>query len=148
MLYTDSQGHRFQLYVGGNLGNRENFHAPNYCMPAHGWETLENRVVPLHAYATNRPDPSMRRLRLQYGQQHMIVYYWFQAGEALADHEWWVRVYRSLDLLLGRPLVPTVIVTVYVPVIDNEPDTEAAAQRFLRAIGPHLRFALTGEVPQ
>jgi len=147
-IYSDSEGHRFQLYIGGNLGNEENFHAPSYCMPAQGWETLEDRPVPFLAYPVDRADPTMRRLRLQYGQQHMLVYYWFQAGAALADHEWWVRIYRSLDLLLGRPLVPALIITVYVPVLDNEQETELAAQEFLRAIGPHLEFALTGEKSQ
>ena len=46
-----------------------------------------------------------------------------------------------LDLLRGRPLSPTMIVSVYVPVDEDERAADAAALRFLAAIAPQLRAA-------
>ena len=48
----------------------------------------------------------------------------------------WVR----FDLLANRSLVPTVIVTVYVPIREGIDESEQAAQEFLRAIGPSLEY--------
>ena len=140
--YTDGQGHAFRLYVGGSIRNQENFHAPSYCMPASGWELLEESVVPFSAYPVETKRPHMRRLLLQYGSQRMVVYYWFQAGSRLADHEWTVRYFRFLDLLADEPFRPTLIITLYVPVKDAIQETEEAAAEFLRTVGPLLHSAI------
>jgi EpsI family protein len=144
--YSDGEGNRFRLYVGGCVRNEENFHAPSYCMPASGWESVEENTVPFVAFAVQSQAPRMRRLLLQKGTERMVVYYWFQAGDRLADHEWWVRWFRFLDLLADKPLRPTLIVTLYAPVLDGFQETEQKATEFLRMIGPDLRSAfLSGE---
>jgi EpsI family protein len=142
IAYRDGEGNRFRLYVGGCVRNQENFHAPSYCMPASGWESLEENTVPFEAFPVRSKAPRMRRLLLQKGTQKMVVYYWFQAGDRLADHEWSVRWFRFLDLLADEPLRPTVIVTLYATVSDGFRQTERAAADFLGTIGPHLRSAL------
>jgi EpsI family protein len=139
--YDDARGNRFQLYVGGAVRNQENFHAPSYCMPATGWELLEESTVPF-AYPVRQEGARMRRLLLQYGNNRMVVYYWFRAGGAIADHEFVVRWYRFLDLLAGRPLAPTLIMTVYAPVPEDLPRTERELRSFLGAIGPTLERVL------
>ena len=141
VLYRDVEGRTYRVYIGGSIRNQENFHAPSYCMPAQGWESLDERTVPCEALERPGHQPSMRRLLLQLGERRMLVYYWFQAGDRLADHEWIVRYYRFLDLLSGAPFRPTLIVTLYVPVIGSEDATEDAATEFLEAFGPHLRSA-------
>ena len=90
---------------------------------------------------------SMRRLSLQKGRQKMIVYYWFQAGDRVANHEWAIRWYRFLDLLVDKPFRPTMIVTLYVDVRDSIDTAEARAMQFLRTMGPHIDRALAPREP-
>ena len=114
-------------------------------MPAAGWETLEDFPVPFSAYEVDTDEPRMRRLLLQHGSERMVVYFWFQAGRRIANHEFAIRFYRFLDLLVDEPFRPTLIVTLYVPVVDGVDETEEEARKFLEAIGPHLRPALLAE---
>lgn len=145
-IYTDRSGNAFDLYVGGSISNQENFHAPSYCMPAAGWEVLEQTTVPFSVYADADPSARMRRLLLQRGSQQMIVYFWFQAGGRVADHEWTVRYYRFLDLLADQPLRPTLIVTVYTAVRRDVVQTEEAIASFMQAIGPTLQETIGSEL--
>ncbi|MGQ0613234.1 MAG: exosortase C-terminal domain/associated protein EpsI [Planctomycetaceae bacterium] len=131
----------YHLYIGGSVRN-EHFHAPSYCMPAQGWEALQQSTVPLPRELGAASGVAMRRLLVQKGAAQMVVYYWFQAGKRVANHEWTIRWYRFLDMLKGEPLQPTVIVTVYVPVIGSTAETEEAAAGFFAALGPHLREAI------
>lgn len=142
-VYTAANGDQFRVYVGGAIRNQENFHAPGYCMPAQGWEMLEQTTEPFVAYPVATEGARMRRLLLQRGSNRMLVYYWFQAGRNLADHEWEVRYYRFLDLLADRDLVPTVIVTIYIPIREGIEESEQGAHEFLRAIGPSLEYVFT-----
>jgi EpsI family protein len=134
--YEDDDGRVYQVYIAGALRNSSNFHAPNVCMPSANWETLAAQSVSFAE--TSAP---MQRLLLQRGEDRMITYYWFQAGERPAGGEWTVRFYRLLDLLRNEPLSPTMIVSIYVPVSGSVEATEAAARGFLSTIGPHLREA-------
>ncbi len=131
----------YHLYVGGSVRN-EHFHAPSYCMPAQGWEALQQSTVPLPPAFGAAQEVEMRRLLVQKGQKQMIVYYWFQAGSRVANHEWTIRWYRFLDMLKGDPLRPTVIVTLYVPVVGSMAETEEGAAAFFAAVGPSLREAI------
>jgi len=132
--YKDANRGTYDVFVGGALRNDENFHAPNVCMPSAGWETLSAAESALNG-------APMQRLVLQRGEERMVVYYWFQAGDRLAGNEWAVRFYRLLDLLRGEPLSPTLIVSVYVPVEDDVAATDKATRRFLAALAPDLRVA-------
>jgi EpsI family protein len=136
MRYADPEGRSYDLFLGGALRNDDNFHAPDVCMPTAGWETLSDEDVQLAA-----PALTARRLLLQKGAERMFVTYWFQAGDRPAADEWAVRFYRLLDLLRGRALTPTLIVSVYVPVAGDDADAAAASERFLVALAPHLRVA-------
>ena len=139
MSYRGKDGASVQLYLGAALRNDNNFHAPNVCMPSAGWEKLSHDEVKFDVYKVDQKDPRMQRLLLQRGESRMMVYYWFQAGARLAGDEMAVRRQRLVDLLKGRPLSPTLIVCVYVPVRDGLEATEKMAQKFLAAIGPRLR---------
>ncbi len=145
-MYSDGEGRSYQVYVGASLGNDENFHAPNVCMPAAGWEALENDTVD---YGGDEQDPGarMRRMLLQRGNEKMLVFYWFQTGGHRAGTEWGVRLRRLRDifgdLFGGAPLAPTQICTIYIPLVGGAPETEEAARRFLRAIGSHLQRITT-----
>jgi EpsI family protein len=141
--YRSPAGDVFRLYVGGAIANDENFHPPSYCMPAAGWEVLEEGTAPFTAYPTSDSGDRMRRLVLQHGRERMLVYYWFQAGERFADHEWTVRFWRFVDLLRGAPLRPTIILTLYAPVSLDVATTESAAQQFLRTAGSYLHEAVS-----
>ena len=140
--YTGRDGREVRLYVAGSVGNEENFHAPSYCMPSQGWEILEQTTVPFAAYPVATESPEMRRLLLQYGNQRMLVYYWFQAGDRVADHEYWIRWVRFLDLFRDVPFRPALIVCLYAPVVRDVETTERAAGKFLEAVAPRLHRAL------
>lgn len=140
VMYSDSLDRTYRLYVGGAISSEENFHAPTYCMPASGWEVLEENTTPIPGWEDDDP-PSMRRLVLQLGQQKMLVYFWFQAGSRIANHEFAVRIQRFKDLLFGEPLRPTMICSLYIPVPDTLEETELRAQEFVEALIPELRRA-------
>ncbi len=140
--YVDGRQRVYDLFVGGALRNAENFHAPNVCMPSAGWETLSANEVASRA-SGDAEAPTLRRLMLQRGDERMLVYYWFQAGDRLASSEWAVRGYRLLDLLRGHDLSPTLIISAYVPVEGDLAAADEAAQRFLAALAPHLRAAIS-----
>jgi EpsI family protein len=137
--YEAPGGRSFDVYVGGALRNNDNFHSPNVCLPTANWEALVHEEAPFEAYSVDQEAPRMQRMLMQRGTQQMVVYFWFQAGDRLASDEWGVRGYRLLDILRGKPLQPTLIVVLYVPVVDGVEETDAAARRFLDAIGPYLR---------
>jgi len=139
--YVDSEQRVYELFVGGALRNDQNFHAPNVCMPSAGWETIATGEVASRAGGAPETVPEMRRLLLQRGNERMLAYYWFQAGDRLASSEWAVRGYRLLDLLRGHELSPTLIISIYVPVHEDLPAADDAAQRFLAVLAPHLRAA-------
>lgn len=141
--YEGEDGRDYQIFVGGAVRNADNFHSPNVCMPTAGWEVLADGNVPLTAYASARSTPEMRRLLLQRGDEQMLTYFWFQAGDRLADSEWGVRIHRLLDMVRGEPLRPIMIVSIYVPVRDGIEQTEEAAQRFLSTLAPRLREVTT-----
>jgi EpsI family protein len=138
--YEDRERHTYDLFVGGALRNDENFHAPNVCMPSAGWETLLAADVSLRG--GGEAAVPVRQLLLQRGAGRMLIYYWFQAGDRLASSEWAVRGYRLLDLIQGRELSPTLIISVYVPVEEDVATADAAARRFLATLAPHLRAAI------
>lgn len=137
--YQDREGHQFQLYVGGSIGNTESFHTPSYCMPAAGWEVIEEGAVPFRAYATRERNPRMKRLKLQYGDERMLVYYWFQVGDHVSHDDLEIRSMRTEEIGDGGALRPAVLTTLYVPIRGAVAETEAAAARFLETIGPLLR---------
>jgi EpsI family protein len=139
--YVDDAHRSYDVFVGGALRNAENFHAPNVCMPSAGWETLAASEVRLDASAAGAEALPIRRLLLQQGAERMLIYYWFQSGDRLASSEWAVRGYRLLDLLRGQELTPTVIVSVYIQVEEDAEAADAAGQRFLATLAPHLRAA-------
>ncbi len=126
----------FRVYLGGSMRSNDNFHSPNVCMPSQGWESLEDRTQAL----AGNGDRGVRRLLLQRGQEQMLVYFWFQAGDRVATDEFDVRWSRLIDLVRDKPLAPTVIASVYVPVRGSIEATEAAAEKFLAEITPHIRL--------
>ena len=71
----------------------------------------------------------------------MLVYFWFQAGDKIANHEFAVRIQRFKDLLRGAPLRPSMICTIYVPVPDSIAKTEPRAMKFVETLVPALRRA-------
>jgi len=140
--YRDAEGRRVDLYIGAAVRNRENLHAPNYCMPAQGWEIREQGAVALPEPAS-APGARARRLVLQRGEALMLVHYWFQMGDRFADHDLEARWLRVQDLLQRRRARPVAIVTLYVPAGGRDLEAaESSAEAFLVAAGPAIRDAI------
>lgn len=141
--YFDERKHIYRIYIGGAIAQTENFHAPSYCLPAGGWEMLRHESVELAAPAgSDDESQSVRLLDLQYGNRRMLVYYWFQTGDRVTDHDLKLRWYRFVDTLAQKPLRPTMIVSVYIPYDGELGAAEARAHEFLRTVRPALSRAV------
>ena len=144
--YKDSEGRNYRVYIGGAIRNRESFHAPNYCMPAAGWEILsQSSVASPMVEAGNR----ISRLDLRKGNARMLVYYWFQCGRRQTDHDLVARWYRfldfvsaALDLFAHTPVQPTMISQIYVPYEGDADSADERARRFMDAVRPALLQAV------
>jgi EpsI family protein len=144
--YRDEKGATYRVYIGGAIRNRESFHAPNYCMPAAGWEIVSQQSVPSPMGDT---DARLRRLDLRKGDARMLVFYCFQCGRRQTDDDLVARWYRFLDfvsasfgLFDGDPIQPTMISTIYVPYGGSTEDADKRARRFMKAIRPALLSAV------
>ncbi len=73
----------------------------------------------------------------------MLVYYWYQCEDQVADDEWATNYFRFLDLLAIRSFRAMYIVSVYAPIVGNVESAEAQAKSFLGAVGPRVRDAIT-----
>lgn len=143
--YVDADGgFLFDVFLGGSIRNEENFHSPTYCMPASNWVIDDESITTLPVYGDEAGAVSIRRLLARKDGENatqMLVYYWFQAGDRVADHAFKIRWLRFLDLLRGEPFRPTLIVSAYAPILPGKElgETEKALREFLEALGPHLR---------
>jgi len=144
--YRDEAGRVYRVYIGGAINNHESFHAPNYCMPAAGWEVLRQDSVPS---PMSDGDGKLRRLDLRKGHARMLVYYWFQCGRRQTDHDLVARWYRFLDFLAGsfgrnggETVQPTMIATIYVPFDGSADAAEERAYQFMRSVRPALHQAI------
>jgi EpsI family protein len=142
-VYDDGRGNAYHLYVGGSVHNQENFHAPRHCMPAAGWEVLEESTTPA-PFRVAGSDSRVRRLLLQRGPDRMLVHYWFQAGDEVTPEEFRVRWLRFRALLVGRPFAPSVIVAAYTPVKGTVEESEERLSSFLAHVVPPVRQAIGG----
>lgn len=136
--YRDPEGAVYRVYIGGAIRNRESFHAPNYCMPAAGWEILDQQSVesPMQSDGSR-----IRRLHARRGNDRMLVYYWFQCGSRQTDHDLVARWFRFLDFVTGAgddALQPTMIVQIYVPFEGSSESAMKRSREFMRSIGPAL----------
>ena len=141
-VYSDPSGGTYRLWVGGAVRLRGYFHRPSNCMPARGWEVVEDQSVDFVAFPTRNAEPKMRRVMLQFGTRKMLVYYWFQCENQVADDDGATNYFQFLDLLASRPFRPLYIVSVYVPIVGDIAHAELRARAFLDAIGPHLRDSI------
>lgn len=144
--YRDENGAIYRVYIGGAIRNRESFHAPNYCMPAGGWELQQQRTVDS---PMGDEGARVRLLVAEKAGARMLVYYWFQSGRRQTDHDLVARWYRFLDFVSSSlgftdadSIPPTMIATVYVPFTETPEAAEQRARVFMKNVRPALMGAV------
>lgn len=143
IIYKDTVGNEYRLYIGGAARATGYFHKPDGCMPSVGWQITENVDVPFELFRTSRPNALMRRLMATHGQQRMAVYYWFQAGDDVSPNDLASSYFRFRNILADRLTSASYVVTVYVSSAGAPDDWERRATAFLSAVGPAIHCALT-----
>lgn len=79
--YRDPDGMAVWMAVVYAAENRSAFHPPELCYTGSNFELLERRRVAVTT--TEEEAPAVNRLLLTNGQQRLVAYYWFTAGDRL-----------------------------------------------------------------
>lgn len=90
------EGLVINVYVGfhGSQQRGSILHSPQHCLPANGWYIAERERVPLPG---GPPDTQVNRLRVAYGTDESLVYYWYQGRGRIVAGEYRATLYRALD---------------------------------------------------
>ncbi|MEO1574578.1 MAG: VPLPA-CTERM-specific exosortase XrtD [Pseudomonadota bacterium] len=114
-------------------------HSPRSCLPGGGWriDTLENHAV------SNVPgidgDLTVNRLLISYGEQKMLVYYWFKQRERHLTNEYIVKWYLFWDAFT-RNRTDGALVRFSMPVSSGQSvaDADAALTDMIRVSYPEI----------
>lgn len=135
-----------ELYVAYYASQRSgaSIHSPRTCLPGGGWMIDELSLVEV---ADAGPDGPLvvNRALISFGQQRMLVYYWFSQRGRVVTSEYMAKWYIFRDsLLLNR--TDGALVRVMTPVADVTA-TEAGDRRlqdFIRVAAPRLDYHVPG----
>jgi EpsI family protein len=134
------------LYVAWYASQRSgaSIHSPRTCLPGGGWMIDELSLVDIQGAG---PDDALivNRALISFGEQRMLVYYWFDQRGRIVTNEYLAKWYIFRDsLMLNR--TDGALVRVMTPVSDLT-QIEAADQRlqdFIRVAAPRLRYFIPG----
>jgi exosortase D (VPLPA-CTERM-specific) len=134
------------LYVAWYASQRSgaSIHSPRTCLPGGGWMIDELSLVDIEGAG---PDDALivNRALISFGEQRMLVYYWFDQRGRIVTNEYLAKWYIFRDsLMLNR--TDGALVRVMTPVSDLT-QIEAADQRlqdFIRVAAPRLRYFIPG----
>lgn len=135
-----------ELYVAYYASQRSgaSIHSPRTCLPGGGWVIDDLSLVDVKGAG---PDDSLvvNRALISFGQQRMLVYYWFNQRGRIVTNEYMAKWYIFRDsLVLNR--TDGALVRVMTPVADVTA-IEAGDQRlqdFIRVAAPRLSYYIPG----
>ncbi len=145
--YTRSDiGTPVELYVAYYASQRSgaSIHSPRTCLPGGGWMIDELSLVDVKGAG---PDDSLivNRALISFGEQRMLVYYWFSQRGRVVTNEYMAKWYIFRDsLVLNR--TDGALIRVMTPVADITA-IEASDQRlqeFIRVAAPRLSYYVPG----
>jgi len=131
------------LYIGyyGSQRQGDTMHSPLNCMPGAGWEPVSHSMLPVSIAAAGSAPASqivVNRYVIQKGLDRQLVLYWYQSHGRVVASEYWGKFYLIRDAMrLNR--TDGALVRVIAPIEnENEPNAEAAAVGFVKALFPLL----------
>lgn len=135
-----------ELYVAYYASQRSgaSIHSPRTCLPGGGWMIEDLSLVDVKDAG---PDDSLivNRALISFGQQRMLVYYWFNQRGRIVTNEYLAKWYIFRDsLMMNR--TDGALVRVMTPVTDVS-EIASADQRlqdFIRVAAPRLDYFIPG----
>jgi exosortase D (VPLPA-CTERM-specific) len=135
-----------ELYVAYYASQRSgaSIHSPRTCLPGGGWMIDELSLVDV---ADAGPEGSLRvnRALISFGQQRMLVYYWFSQRGRVVTSEYLAKWYIFRDsLMLNRTDGALVRVMTPVTEVTDIEAADARLQDFIRVAAPRLSYHVPG----
>jgi EpsI family protein len=132
------------LYIGyyGSQRQGDTMHSPLNCLPGAGWEPVSQTMMPVSIAADTSGAASqivVNRYVIQKGLDRQLVLYWYQSHGRVVASEYWGKYYLIRDAMrMNR--TDGALVRVIAPVNgdEGEPNAEASAVRFVKAMFPLL----------
>jgi exosortase D (VPLPA-CTERM-specific) len=139
--YQDGRGSAVNLYIAYYDSQRkgEAVHSPRSCLPGGGWQLREfgQRTVP-DVRVDGQP-LRVNRTLIELGNQHELVYYWFQQRGRVIDNEFVVKWYLFWDALTRHRTDGALVrLIVELSPTTNMTDADARLTDLARRIAPTL----------
>ncbi len=135
-----------ELYVAYYASQRSgaSIHSPRTCLPGGGWMIDELSLIDVKGAG---PEDSLivNRALISFGEQRMLVYYWFDQRGRIVSNEYLAKWYIFRDsLMMNR--TDGALVRVMTPVTDVSQIASAdqRLQDFIRVAAPRLSYFIPG----
>jgi len=142
-----------ELYVAYYESQRKgaSIHSPRACLPAGGWAIDEFTQVPVKgAGPDDGLDDSLvvNRSLISLGDQHLLVYYWFQGRGRIITNEYLAKWYIFWDSLTrNRTDGALVRLITIVPDAANVDEADERLRQFIIKVAPRLNYYIPGNSP-
>jgi len=99
--YVNEAGETANLYVSWYSSQRkgEAVHSPRACLPGGGWQMQDFAQRTLPGVTIDGEPLRVNRAIVEQGNQHEVVYYWFQQRGRIIDNEFTVKWYLFWDAI-------------------------------------------------
>jgi EpsI family protein len=140
--YTrDAQTSPVDLWVAYYANQRKgaSAHSPRSCLPGGGWRIDELRTRTIDDVPGLAGSLDVNRMEISYGQQRMLVYYWFKQRERHVTSEYVVKWYLFWDAFT-RNRTDGALIRLSVPLAQGEDmaAADATLTQFLRDSYPDI----------
>ena len=138
-LGTDQRPVNFYVAWYDNQVAGNATHSPKGCLPGGGWRIEDFRETALKPIQIDGRPLRVNRALISYGDQHQLVYYWFQQRGRIVTSEYLVKWYLLVDAVT-RHRTDGALVRLIVPISSttSEADADRELQGFIAAIAPRL----------
>jgi exosortase D (VPLPA-CTERM-specific) len=139
--YADGGGHSVNLYMAYYNSQRkgEAVHSPRACLPGGGWQLQEFGQRTLPGVLVNGSELRVNRTLIQLGNQHQLVYYYFQQRGRIITNEFAVKWYLFWDALTRHRTDGALVrLIVNLPPGTNVPEADRLITQFSTRIAPQV----------
>lgn len=141
--YRNDKNEVVSLYIGYRgtpfMEGEEFFHSPTVCLPAGGWNVLEQDTYAVPNASPDYKEFTVRKMLVEKLGQRQLLYFWFQTNHKIAHIIFQNRFHLAMHAL-KRENTYDLTVHVYTPVIDKG-DLTTAQERldtFVRDLEPAM----------
>ena len=114
-------------------------HSPRSCIPGGGWQIRDLSQRTFDDIIVNGQPLKVNRVLISYGDNHQLVYYWFQQRGRVVTNEYLVKWWLFWDALTkNRTDGALVRLTAPYRTEDGTETVDAYMQEFLREVAPKL----------